>query len=163
MCEVNIYLTNLAKYNAGELFGKWVELPLTEEELDEEIQEVLGTDEEYFITDYEAPFEIHEYENLRDLNSFVDELQNKSGYDLERVIYLIKSVCYDRQQALEKYEDVVFYKDMTLEDVARDLVEEGLFGDISDNIKSYIDFELLGNHLSMDGYHETEQGTFLCS
>ena len=163
MCEVNIYLTNLAKYNAGELFGQWVELPLTDEELDEKLKEVLGNDEEYFITDYESPFEIYEYENLRELNSFVDELQSKSEYDLERIIYLIKSVCYNRQQALEQYEDVVFYKDMTLEDVARDLVEEGLLGDISDNIKSYIDFERLGDHLSMDGYHETEQGTFLCS
>jgi len=163
MCEVNIYLTNLAKYTAGELFGQWVELPLTDDELDEKLKEVLGDDEEYFITDYESPFEIYEYENLRELNSFVDELQSKSEYDLERIIYLIKNVCYDRQQALEKYEDVVFYKDMSLKDVAEDLVDKGLLGDISDNIKSYIDFERLGDHLSMDGYHETEQGTFLCS
>ena len=164
MCEVKVYLTNLAKYNAGELFGKWVDLPLTEEELDEELREVLGDDEEYFITDYEAPFEIDEYENLRDLNSFADELHIKTEYDIERIIYLLKNVVSnDWQYALEHYEDVVFYKDMTLEDVARDLVEEGLFGDISDNIKNYIDFELLGNNLSTDGYHETENGTFWCS
>ncbi|MCA9401826.1 MAG: antirestriction protein ArdA [Candidatus Omnitrophica bacterium] len=163
MCEVKVYLTNLAKYNAGELFGKWVDLPLTEEELDAELREVLGTDEEYFITDYEAPFDIHEYENLRDLNSFADELHIKSEYDVERIIYLLKNVSNDWQYALNNYEDVVFYKDMTLEDVARDLVEEGLFGDLSDNIKSYIDFERLGDHLSMDGYHETEKGTFWCS
>jgi len=68
--EIKIYLTNLAKYNQGTLIGKWLELPLTDEELEIEIREVLGNDEAYFITDFEAPFKIDEYENLHKLNEF---------------------------------------------------------------------------------------------
>lgn len=30
---MNIYLTNLGKYNEGYLIGEWVELPITEDEL----------------------------------------------------------------------------------------------------------------------------------
>ena len=36
--EIRIYLTNLAKYNQGTLIGKWLELPLTDEELEIEIR-----------------------------------------------------------------------------------------------------------------------------
>ena len=62
---LNIYLTNLGKYNEGELLGEWVELPITEEELynvfdrikichdDIEYCDECGNPyEEYFITDY---------------------------------------------------------------------------------------------------------------
>ncbi|MEE7988226.1 antirestriction protein ArdA, partial [Clostridioides difficile] len=30
---LNIYITNLGKYNEGELIGEWAELPVNEEEL----------------------------------------------------------------------------------------------------------------------------------
>lgn len=33
MAYINIYLTNLGKYNEGELVGEWVELPVSDEEL----------------------------------------------------------------------------------------------------------------------------------
>ena len=32
---MNIYLTNLGKYNEGELVGEWVQLPISNEELQE--------------------------------------------------------------------------------------------------------------------------------
>lgn len=58
--ETKIYLTDLSSYNNGKLIGKWVVLPLSNEELSNEIKEVLSMDndgdihEEYFITDYEG-------------------------------------------------------------------------------------------------------------
>jgi len=160
MCEVRIYLTNLAQYNAGRLIGKWFDLPLTEEELDIALKEVLGSDEEYFITDYEADFRIEEYDNLSELNSFAEKLSELGEYEQEKVIYLTETIGYTREESLEKHEDVMFYKDMTLEDVARELVEEGIFGDIADNIKCYLDYESIARDLSMDSYHETSKGTF---
>ena len=50
---------------------------------------------------------------------------------------------------------------MSLEDVASELVEEGIFGDLTDTIKGYIDFEKLARDLSIDGYYQTDEGTFL--
>lgn len=55
---MNIYLTNLGKYNEGELIGEWVELPVSQEEL-QKVFERIGINEEYeeyFITDYECDF-----------------------------------------------------------------------------------------------------------
>jgi len=162
MC-VRIYLTNLAQYNAGRLIGKWLDLPLTEEELKQAFQKVLGNDEEHFITDYEADFRIEEYDNVWELNRFAEQLEALDEHDQERLIYLIESIGYKRQEALEHIEDVTYYKDMTLEDVAEELVEEGCFGNIAENIKCYIDFERIGRDLSCDGYHETNKGTFHCA
>lgn len=158
--DVKIYLTNLAKYNEGRLIGKWLDLPLAEEDLSEGLKRVLGCDEEYFITDFEAPFSIDEYDNLQELNEFVEELEKLDEYEQEKVFHLINTIGYSRDDALEKHEDVTFYPNMTLEEVTVELVEEGIFGNIADNIKCYIDYEKLARDLSMDGYYETEKGTF---
>lgn len=37
---LNIFLTDLAAYNSGELIGKWITLPLTDLELQTVINEV---------------------------------------------------------------------------------------------------------------------------
>jgi Antirestriction protein (ArdA) len=105
MCEVRIYLTNLAQYNAGCLIGKWIDLPLEEEELAIALKEVLGSDEEYFITDYQANFRIEEFENLSELNNFVQRLSELDEHDQEKVIYLINSIGYKKQDAIERLED----------------------------------------------------------
>lgn len=36
---MNIYLTNLGKYNEGQLIGEWVELPVSNEELQKYLKE----------------------------------------------------------------------------------------------------------------------------
>lgn len=89
--EVKIYLTNLAKYNEGELVGKWIELPLDETDLKNEIAEVLGNDEEYFITDHEAPFKIWEHDNPYAINKQVEEIQQLSAVDQEVLEIILKS------------------------------------------------------------------------
>jgi len=158
--DTRIYLTNLAKYNEGYLVGEWLDLPMEESDLEKAVKGVLGKDEEYFITDYEAQFRIEEYENPYKLNEFVEQLEELDEYDQEKVFYLLDNSGYTREEALEKHEDVTFYKGMTLEDVAEELVEEGIFGDLSDNIKGYIDYEKLARDLSIDGYCETDKGVF---
>lgn len=158
--NVRIYLTNLAKYNEGKLVGKWLELPLSDEELEKELHEVLGDDEEYFITDYEAPVIIEEYENLSDLNGFAEQFMELDEDEQEKTAFLATELGYSKEEALEKHQDVVFYPGMTLEDVASELVDEGIFGNLNDTIKSYIDYEKLARDLGFDGYCETEKGTF---
>ena len=65
---VRVFLTNLGKYNEGELVGKWVDIDenSTMDDFEEDFKEI-GINEEYeefFITDYEAPFEIGEYDSI---------------------------------------------------------------------------------------------------
>ena len=157
---LKIYLTNLAKYNEGTLKGKWIDLPMDDDELNNEIRSVLGQDEECFITDYESPFNLDEYENVNDLNDLASQLDELDGHDTEKIVYLLENIGLDRDEALKQYEDVDYYPNMTLSDVAEEMVDEGLFGEISENIRPYLDFEKLGRDLSFDGYHETKKGTF---
>jgi len=83
--NLRVFITNLGKYNEGELVGKWIDLPAYD---DQEIVEALesidvknGTRyEEYFITDYELPFQIEEYTNVFKLN---ETLSNMPLEDIE--------------------------------------------------------------------------------
>lgn len=84
MSGIKIALTNLGKYNEGELVYTWLELPATQAEIDEAF-EIIGVDfeeyEEYFISDYEAPFSIYEYSNLTRLNELAERLTNADGFE----------------------------------------------------------------------------------
>ena len=40
------YITNLGKYNEGELIGKWITFPITKKELDKALREI-GVNENY--------------------------------------------------------------------------------------------------------------------
>lgn len=57
--------------------------------------------------------------------------------------------------------DIIFYEDMTLEEVAEEMVEDGCYGNVDDNLKYYIDYGLMARDLRCDGYTETEYGVIL--
>jgi hypothetical protein len=158
--DVKIYPMNLAKYNQGKLVGKWLELPLTDEDLNKELGAILGNDEEYFIADYEAPFQISAYCNLFELNEFVEQLKELDESQKEQAVFLINYRSFNWKEALEKSDEVTFYQGMSLEDVAAELVDEGVYGELNNTIKYYIDYTQLAYDLSTDGYFETENGTF---
>jgi len=92
---IKIALTNLGKYNEGNLIYKWVELPATEEEL-KAAMDAIGINEEYeefFITDSETDIEglkIGEYENLDNLNELAEELENLTDDELEIVSAILE-------------------------------------------------------------------------
>ncbi|OTO01278.1 antirestriction protein ArdA [Enterococcus sp. 5B3_DIV0040] len=81
--EINIFLTNLGRYNEDHLVGNWYSLLMTKEERQQAFKDIEigsprwdgGVYEEWFITDYEAPFTIDEYDNLEILNAKAEALQ----------------------------------------------------------------------------------------
>lgn len=163
---LKIALTNLGKYNEGELIYKWLDLPATQEEIDKAL-EAIGIDgeeyEEYFITDYETDIEglkVGEYANLETLNELAERYENLNVYEQEAVAAVIEAEGYDLEEALDIVEDgrYCFYKGQDLEGVAYDLVEEGCFGDITDDLKKYIDYSAIARDLGFDGYSETKYG-----
>lgn len=89
--EMKIYLTNLGKYNEGELVGKWFTLPIDIEEALEEIGVADDTEyEEFFITDYENDFglKIEEYSPLDKLNEIAEYVSDKDIDEIYRDIIL---------------------------------------------------------------------------
>lgn len=162
---LKIALANLGKYNEGELIYKWLDLPATEDEI-EEAKEAIGINEQYeewFITDYETNIqglEIGEYEDLEALNELAERYENLHRYEQEVVAAIIEAGGYSLEEALDVLEDgrYVFYKGQSLEDVAYNLVEEGCFGNIAGNLKNYIDYSAIARDLGFDGYSETKYG-----
>ncbi|OMK44309.1 hypothetical protein BER30_000392 [Clostridioides difficile] len=92
---LNIYITNLGKYNEGELIGEWAELPVNEEEL-QEILDRIGINEEYeeyFITDFETDIEgleISEHSNIEQLNELAMKLERLEEYEIEELKALLE-------------------------------------------------------------------------
>jgi hypothetical protein len=152
---MNIYVANLAKYNEGHLVGKWLALPMDADNMQKEIKLILGTDEEYAIHDYEAPFPISEYSNPFHLNQ-IAELDESA---LDRFTYLVNEG-YDWDYAFDHYDDVIFYEGMDIKTVANDMLDDGCFGCIPDSIMNLIDVDRVVDLLVVDGYVETDKGTF---
>lgn len=171
--ELNAYVTNLGKYNEGELVGEWVTFPIDEDE-EREVMKRIGCTyededgewhneeyEEYFITDYESGFSIYdyvgEYVNIETLNEYAERLEDVRDDDLLLVILEDQG---DLDEALNVYENERYqwYKGMTMEDVAREFVDKGFYGKVSDELKYYIDFEKLARNLDYDGYTEYDGG-----
>ena len=129
------FITNLGKYNEGELVGEWVKFPTTAEELKEVFKRIgIGQKddfgqpyEEWFITDYDCYVDglyskLGEYENLDELNylaSKLDEMseseyaQFQAGMEmgdhcgsLQEIINLTENLdCYEIYPNIEDYDD----------------------------------------------------------
>ena len=152
--SISIYLTNLRKYNEGKLVGKWIELPLWEDDLEEELKEVLDGDEEYFIADWEAPkgFDIGEYSNLYSLNEEAEEyediLRDKFGGNEEAFELALSE--YDNNISRYESADIyIFNGDMS--DVAREYISTYPTQDIPDIFLDYFDFSAYGEYLEESG------------
>lgn len=166
---MNIYLTNLGKYNEGELVGEWVQLPISDEEL-QEVFKRIGINEEYeeyFITDYECDFyEIGEYESISTLNEMAEKFDNLDE-EQEQVVKVLMSECrYDLDDAIEKAEsgDYRFYTDCNdMTDVAYAVVEEcGYLDNVPENVARYFDYEAFGRDLGIEGsFHFLDNGDCL--
>ena len=120
---IKLYLANLGKYNEGILKGEWVELPLSETELEEVmvnigvahydkegnfVPYVIETDEngyeyvyeEYAIHDYETDLNISisEYSSLNDLNTVAEIVED---FELDQVNALLDGGVIDMKDLLE--------------------------------------------------------------
>lgn len=156
---MKIYLTNLGKYNEGELLGEWVKLPVTEEEL-EAVFERIGINEEYeeyFITDYETDVDglkIGEYDNLEELNELAETLENMSEEKLEVIGVMLEDGC-EFDEAIEKTENGdyrIYYDCDDMSDVAYQVIEEsGFLNNIPETVARYFDYEAYGRDLDIEG------------
>jgi len=157
---MQIFLTNLSKYDSGFLIGEWLELPNTKDELQDALRRVLSQGEEYFITDSEGcPLEVNEHENLWDLNEKLQQYEALDEHEQLCVSFLL-SENYDWDYSMENRDDVIVYLNESLEDVAVSLVENGCFGTVGDGLVNYIDYSSIAKDLSYDGYVQRAEGVF---
>lgn len=156
------FITNLGKYNEGYLIGEWIEFPIDDEEL-EKVFERIGINEEYeeyFFTDWECDFDtgFGEYVSVESVNELAEQLENA---DADIIQAYIEATGYSLAEALDKVDcdDVMFYHNMSLEDVAEQIIEEHY--DLPEFALRYFDYEAFARDLSFDGYIEVSNGVIV--
>lgn len=175
---LSAFVTNLGKYNEGELVGKWLDFPTTEEEIEKVLQEI-GIDgvcyEEIFITDYESDIDglsdcLGEYENLHDLNYLAEKIQDMdccteelealldfgeytgSVQELETLVE--NTDCFQIYAEVENDYDLGYYY----------VHELGLLEELKGStLASYIDYEAFGRDVRLEeGGVYTQNGYYVC-
>lgn len=95
---IEAYVTNLGKYNEGELVGEWVKFPVSKEEMSAVLDRIgIGAEyEEIFITDYDTSLygvssQLGEYENLDKLNYLAGVIAELDASDREKYEAVLES------------------------------------------------------------------------
>ena len=168
------FITNLGKYNEGELVGEWVKFPTTAEEMKEVFKRIgIGQRddfgqpyEEWFITDYDCYVDglydkLGEYESLDELNYLASKLDEMSDSEyaqfqagmemgdhcgsLQEIINLTENLdCYEVYPHIADYDDLGRY-----------YIDELEVMQIPEHLQNYIDYEAYGRDVAMD-----ENGSF---
>lgn len=172
------FITNLGKYNEGELVGEWVKFPTTANELKKVFERIgIGTEddfgnpyEEWFITDYDCYVgglydKLGEYANLDELNYLAAKLDDmdRSEYNqflaamemgehtgsIQDLINLTENLdCYDVYPDIEDHDDLGRY-----------YIDELDAMQVPDHLRNYIDYEAYGRDVAMEeGGEFTEFG-----
>lgn len=92
----------------------------------------------------------------------MEELEFMYEYDIQKVNYLVDYHDCTISDAIfsKKYEDVIFYEGANLDDVARDMVDDGvLFGEVPNEVKKYLDYDQIAHEMLYE-YDELIDGVF---
>lgn len=154
-----VYLTDLSSYNHGELVGKWIRLPMDKQSLDNEVNEVLGNNEEYFISDYSTEFgmRVHGFADIYELNERMSEFQEIVFLHDRRVIIAAFRYFSELEDVVNCLKDgnysMLDYVENTY-DLGHAIVKQELFHlEIPKELKGYIDYETIGEEFESSGYH----------
>ena len=166
---IELCLTNLGKYNEGELIFTRLVLPATTEEIYAAYDEIGVADgtmyEESFISDYETDINglsINEYASIDDLNELAEELENFDEYELEAFGAMLDAGL-DTDEALQKVQDNeyrLYDGCYSMAEVAEMYADEtGLLSSMPDDLRMYFDFEAYGRDMDIEGHFiETDSG-----
>ena len=158
------YVTNLGKYNEGELVGEYLKFPTTPEEVQALLKRI-GIDgvryEEIFITDFDGDVlglydHLGEYENIDELNHLACVISELDQGDLEKFEAVIDSGEYtgsvkeliNLAQNLDCFE---FYSGISNEEeLGRMYIEDFEALQIPEHLIDYIDYEAYGRDVRIN-------------
>ena len=162
---MKIFITNLGRYNEGYLVGKWVKLPVSEDKLDEVLEEI-GIDneyyEEYFITDTDCENEIigigdviSEYSSVQALNELAQRLEELSDDEADKLGAVLEyEACRSVSDVLELLDELDNFDLLTDvtddEDLGYYYAEEYCSIDIPENIQPYFNYEAYGRDIRLE-------------
>ena len=173
---LKIFINTWGNYNEnGADGGRWVNLPMDEDELEAELEsiaEAMGDhDPEFAIHDYEWENyhirDINELESIHKLNEELQELAELDDYDMEEALAAVEAWGYSLEEAISKQSQGYFilYRNMDLYDVAVELADEMMhcYGnkEVPEIFTRYFDYNAFARDLGFDGYTETDFGVIV--
>lgn len=96
-----------------------------------------------------------EVESFEELESVINTIEEIVDEDDWIIVYAIHKNTYnDLEKAVSIYTsgDYYWYSNMDLEDVVEEKIDSGVWGEIPDNIRYYLDIEKMARDLSHEGY-----------
>lgn len=168
-CPFEAYITNLGKYNEGELVGEWVKFPTTSEELQKVFERIgIGSKddfgnhyEEWFISDYDGYVDglyekLGEYENLDELNYLASKLDELDDHDYNHFQAAMQISDYTGSikdvinliDNLDKYE--IYPGVESNADLGHYYIEELGMMEVPDYLADYIDYEAYGRDVAIN-------------
>jgi len=161
---ISAYITNLGKYNEGDLCGEYLKLPATKEDVKALLSRI-GIDgviyEEIIITDYETDIDflrrfLGEYESVYELNYLAAMLADMDEWELKKfealleygeytscvqdLINLTQNLdCYEYEPDITNNEELAYYYIGQIETLS-----------IPEHLENYIDFESYGSDISIN-------------
>ena len=168
-CPFEAFITNLGKYNEGELVGEWVKFPTTPEKLQEVFERIgIGSQdefgsvyEEWFITDYDCYVDglydkLGEYESLDELNYLASKLEELGDAEYEHFQAAMQISDYtgsikdliNLTDNLDKYDVLSGIEDY--DDLGRYYIEELGTMEVPEHLQNYINYEAYGRDIALD-------------
>ena len=183
MAVIEAYVTNLGKYNEGELASALLKFPTTREAVQEVLKQI-GIDniryEEIFIADYDGDLSelnacLGEYESIDELNHLACLLSELDKSDLEKFEAVVASGEHtsgagDLINLAENLDCYDFYIGVSDDEtLGRIYAEDMEMIDIPENLRNYFDYEAYGRdirleedgHFAPGGYVLNNGGQFI--
>lgn len=166
---ISAYITNLGKYNEGELVGKWVSFPISQEEQAEIFEEIGISEEpdengqiyeEYFMSDYEITVpglrwdDLGEYASIETLNEYAEAFEELDQSDADLVGAILEAGYYSNILDAIENKDNYYLIDVDNDyDLGYYWIEESGCYNTAElgALSSYIDYERFGRDCSFDG------------
>lgn len=169
MATLNVFITNMGAYAAGELRGEWLGLPASEDERREAWKRI-GAPEEVFFSDYEAEdvpgiaSKLGEFESLDKLEELAEALEDMdeqerltlaavleagidSAHGAEDMLELCEEVqdgAYTLIEGVDNVEDLGYYY----------AEETGAINELPDWARGYFDFGAYGRDIAIESCGE---------
>lgn len=174
--KFSAFITNLGKYNEGELVGEWVEFPIDEDEFNNILSRIGISPEyeEWFVTDYDCSLdgfdwrelgEYPSYEQLQEFGLLLEEIDDVEAVDN------VYEVTDDLKDAIEGLENgsYTYHPDIKSNSDWGYYVVDNYYDGVEnlsmDDLESYFDYAALGRDLGFDSYGddgEMSAGEYWC-
>lgn len=154
MRTTEIYLNTWGAYNNGCIGYGWMSADEAEDFINENPERDGG---EWFIADIDnylgIEFKNLEYCNVMDTIETIKELEDMEEYERNEIIALMEYLgTEDVQEALDSYDDHVFYSDIDSYHDCMDEIIEMQFNNVPAEFVDYFDFEAYHRDCDFDIY-----------